>query len=99
MDTDKTITLADRWGPRDYEGFIVGAKHDTDWIPTVRAFMEHLIAIRASEHRIKLPCGHEFVINKDNPFPLFDVPCTCGDPDHYFVKYIIYPQADQSLRN
>lgn len=36
---------------------------------------------------IELLCGKSFEIQKKEDFPLEDVPCTCGDKNHYFIKY------------
>ena len=34
------------------------------------------------------PCGNSVEYAEIEDIPLVDVPCTCGNPDHYFIKYI-----------
>ena len=37
--------------------------------------------------KIKMACGHEMWITGVNDAPHESVPCTCGNPNHWFVKY------------
>ena len=34
-----------------------------------------------------LPCGHEVKYEKLEDIPFESVPCSCGDPRHWFIKY------------
>ena len=36
---------------------------------------------------IESPCGEVLTIKKREDFPQEDVPCSCGDPNHWFVKH------------
>ena len=33
------------------------------------------------------PCGNSVEYAEIEDIPLVDVPCTCGNPGHYFIKY------------
>jgi len=37
--------------------------------------------------RIIAPCGHEFTIQTADDVPYESLPCTCGNPQHWFIKY------------
>ena len=37
--------------------------------------------------QIKMVCGQEVVYMNAKVLPNVDVPCTCGDPKHFFIKY------------
>lgn len=34
-----------------------------------------------------MPCGKVIHFNDIDEIPMADVPCSCGDPTHWFVKY------------
>jgi len=36
---------------------------------------------------IHSPCGEVFEVQNKEDMPLEDVPCTCGDKSHFFIKY------------
>ena len=36
---------------------------------------------------IRLECGLQFTIKNIEDFPHTSVPCSCGNPTHWFVKY------------
>jgi hypothetical protein len=36
---------------------------------------------------IIMPCGHTFQPKAMDDMPTRDLPCTCGSPRHYFVKW------------
>jgi hypothetical protein len=38
---------------------------------------------------IESPCGHKMNIKSPADFPMIDVPCPCGDPSHYMVKWSV----------
>jgi len=35
----------------------------------------------------EMPCGETVVYETPDDVPLIDVPCPCGDPDHWLVKW------------
>ena len=37
--------------------------------------------------KITLPCGGHATYNARADIPLVDVPCPCGDPRHWLIKY------------
>jgi hypothetical protein len=37
-------------------------------------------------YTIKMPCGSEMVIQNRAEFPIDDVPCPCGNPNHWMIK-------------
>ena len=36
---------------------------------------------------IKLSCGHQVVYKTEDDIPDHDVPCPCGDPRHWMIRY------------
>jgi hypothetical protein len=38
---------------------------------------------------ITMPCGEIFTVWKREEFPIVDVPCRCGDKNHFFIKHEI----------
>lgn len=36
---------------------------------------------------IKMPCGQTYEYQTEDDFPRVDVPCRCGAPGHWAVKY------------
>lgn len=38
---------------------------------------------------INMPCGERFVVEKRSDFPTMDVPCSCGNKTHFFIKHNI----------
>ena len=34
------------------------------------------------------PCGNSVEYAEIEDIPLVDIPCTCGNPNHYFIRYI-----------
>jgi len=36
---------------------------------------------------IELPCGESVAYKTTDDVPLVDVPCACGVPEHWFIKY------------
>jgi len=36
---------------------------------------------------ITLPCGGQATYRTVDDIPLVDVPCPCGDPNHWLIKY------------
>ncbi len=36
---------------------------------------------------ITMPCGEKFIVERREDFPASDVPCSCGNPNHFFIKY------------
>jgi hypothetical protein len=38
-----------------------------------------------------LPCGNEYSVESIDDLPKADLPCPCGNPNHWFVKYQIDP--------
>jgi hypothetical protein len=42
-----------------------------------------------------LPCGSEYAIESTDDLPTTDLPCPCGNPNHWFVKYEVDPSLDQ----
>jgi len=36
---------------------------------------------------LEMPCGERLVIQTEADFPAESVPCPCGNPKHWFVKY------------
>lgn len=48
-------------------------------------------AIKAIVDRLpfsyEMPCGEVYALRKIQYLPEEDMPCPCGDPSHYFVKY------------
>ena len=36
---------------------------------------------------ITLTCGNRLDIKREENFPFEDVPCSCGNPNHWFIKY------------
>jgi len=37
--------------------------------------------------RIRLPCGNMLDIKQRRDIPLQDMPCPCGNPEHWLVKW------------
>ncbi len=37
--------------------------------------------------KYKMPCGHTYELTDIDDLPAGDLPCPCGDPEHWFVKY------------
>jgi len=36
-----------------------------------------------------MPCGNNFIVQTKTDFPINDVPCSCGDSSHFFIKHQI----------
>jgi len=36
---------------------------------------------------IEMPCGEKIVYQKKEDVPSTSVPCSCGNPKHWFIKY------------
>ena len=36
---------------------------------------------------VTMPCGAVFAVESRDRFPVDDVPCSCGDPLHWFIKH------------
>jgi hypothetical protein len=49
------------------------------------------IGVRVSESgvliSIQMPCEEVYEFETIWDFPLYDVPCVCGDPDHWVVRW------------
>lgn len=39
---------------------------------------------------ITMPCGETATFEKFDDIPMEDVRCTCGNPNHWFIKYRAY---------
>jgi hypothetical protein len=37
---------------------------------------------------IKMPCGKSISFKKYEDIPDESMPCTCGNPKHYFIRYV-----------
>lgn len=46
-------------------------------------------------YRFVFPCGKVFELNNFSDLPRENVPCPCGNPNHWFVKYVIDPSLDR----
>ncbi|MFH1739565.1 MAG: hypothetical protein ABIH23_11205 [bacterium] len=51
------------------------------WLDAAKALEEYLPS------ETKLPCGNIFQLNSLDELTGHDVPCPCGNPNHWFVKY------------
>lgn len=38
--------------------------------------------------RITMPCGESVTYQTFEDIPMVDVPCSCGNPRHWFIKYV-----------
>jgi hypothetical protein len=38
---------------------------------------------------ITMPCGEKFTVATREDFPTLDVPCSCGNKNHFFIKHEI----------
>jgi len=38
-------------------------------------------------YTIKMSCGEDFTIYNPIEIPVFDVSCSCGDENHWFIKW------------
>jgi len=36
---------------------------------------------------VTMPCGANAIFNKAEDWPAEDLPCSCGNPNHWFIKY------------
>jgi len=45
--------------------------------------------IKHLPHKTIMPCGYEYTILNIVDLPKSDMPCSCGNPEHWFVKYKI----------
>lgn len=43
--------------------------------------------------RVRMPCGQEIQCDDLDSIPLYDVPCPCGNPTHWFVKWEVVPKS------
>ena len=46
--------------------------------------------------RFSMPCGTSVCLRD---IPKDDVPCPCGDPTHYLVKYYLAPSREVGIKN
>lgn len=37
--------------------------------------------------QVDMPCGHTAVYDRSSDVPWESAPCTCGNPDHWFIRY------------
>jgi hypothetical protein len=47
----------------------------------------------------ELPCGEKVTFESSVGVPLYDVPCSCGNPSHWFVKVRIDPSLDRKTQH
>ena len=77
------------YSPRDFLVHqiiqLAEANKDFDWS---KPFLE-----------IKLPCGHSVVYEGSWDVPAESVPCTCGNPNHWFIQYGISEGVGDGHRN
>ena len=43
---------------------------------------------------ISMECGGHAVYHRGENIPLVDVPCPCGDPNHWLIKWIELEESD-----
>jgi hypothetical protein len=36
----------------------------------------------------RMPCGETYTLDRIEDLPQDDLPCSCGNPEHWFVKYM-----------
>ena len=39
---------------------------------------------------ISMPCGESVSYQEYEDIPMTDIPCTCGNPKHWFIKYVAH---------
>jgi len=49
---------------------------------------EEAISGMVFPHRVEMPCGQVYIIAHPEVIPEEDVPCPCGDPEHWIVRYV-----------
>jgi hypothetical protein len=72
-------------------GFLIRYKTTRKYVR--RRFLDQVEAQRKPDQEqklyTKLPCGEEYVFTYDE-FPVETMPCRCGNPDHFVVRYDRY---------
>ena len=46
---------------------------------------------------IDMPCGNKCTFESFAELPTADVPCPCGDPNHWIVKYDIKEEEEEQI--
>ena len=64
----------------------------------------HMMFMKMKENNLipwsySLTCGYSLSVHVEEDILLHDVPCPCGDPSHFLIKYQIRPALDFLLRN
>lgn len=64
---------------------------------SARDYLIYLLLSEASKNKdfdwsgpfleIKMPCNHSVIYESSIDIPVESVPCSCGDPAHWFIKY------------
>jgi hypothetical protein len=57
-----------------------------DAMRTYRVVIEEYMPIT-----VTMPCGHQIEVGRIEDLPPYDVPCPCGNPQHWLVKHEIFP--------
>jgi len=69
-------------GPADaYLAVCIIAPEARGW-PMAKSGLARLLPFHAV-----LPCGESITVRRMSDIPWHDVPCPCGDPTHWLVKY------------
>lgn len=76
-------------------GFQVVAAHEWDFRHAAELGIN--LSRRRGVDYVMMPCGNKAEI--DGNIPPWDVPCPCGDPSHYLVKFLLLPHLDTQRRN
>uniref|UniRef100_A0A6M3L799 Uncharacterized protein n=1 Tax=viral metagenome TaxID=1070528 RepID=A0A6M3L799_9ZZZZ len=50
-------------------------------------FLAGLVRGQEKPLGISMPCGNSITIATEQDIPLKSLPCMCGNPEHWFVKY------------
>jgi hypothetical protein len=73
--------------------FVIG-NHENNW-HSARAGIRAMNQIRGYP-KLTMPCGEICAIQE---LPTEDIHCPCGNPSHFFVKYILAPYNEKGIRN
>lgn len=75
------------------EGLVLELTGEKEDVNPDRELWPQLLEARAKSMtgnlKITLPCGasRTFTPNDINRLPVEDIPCPCGDPDHFFIRF------------
>ena len=78
--------------PRTLKKPVQGLEYVSMHITTAPGESRQSALTRAIEEG-RLPCGRAGEIINWDIIPLYDVPCPCGDPNHWMLKWIDTPST------